>query len=351
MLSITICGYPEGRAIPPVNLAPLEVYHSDGTQHTQNPYSGYSIDVSFTNPDKVTKFNLGFRGVISGVGLSNYFNNITSKQPYERWLVLSIKGGHYSETSNTLCHVAQKANNIKFYSLDETDTENIDCYLNKKELRTDVWYIEDYNYCTLNATTDSFMKNWVVYRSVAPNVYIYVEDFTSEDISWTSNLSEAYVFRDSEQFSGYDKIPARDNIPTVNIAQPLSLKNTTGFAFSPKQNEGYNITALSGSSTAVYCGTATTPKEYFDGHGYESTDWVLGFDYRNCTYFRTLDDAKALTSEMTTYWDFPYSHSVGTSSIYSANYLNTEFQVNPFSALPDYKFIALEYVLSAIRDT
>ena len=99
-----------------------------------NPHNnGSSITVDNTF------FRLGFNGIISGAGLSNYFNNIDNVAKQNQWFPLAIKGGcgnstTYSTTASCI---------IKLYSLNENDNDVSNYLLKKREIKNDVWYIED----------------------------------------------------------------------------------------------------------------------------------------------------------------------------------------------------------------
>lgn len=258
--------------------------------------NGSTIDVDLANIQN--GFTLGFNGIISAEGLSNYFNTISTKQFAAQWMGIGIKGGNEFSDS----YASKNAASIKMYSINEqtTNTVALNNQLTKRELKTDVWYIEDKNFRTYDSL-DSFTTNYFIKRTNGSTI-TYFAGFVGAGAveTWTSVKSEAKFYRTWPEAAADKAIiidPAAgivtviddsDAYTAVNISQPVIFESTGAISFPP-ENYGFLVTGKSGTNNIVYAGNTAT---------YESANWVYFNSELDGTYFKLLNDADAIVNQI-----------------------------------------------------
>lgn len=216
----------------------------------------YQNNISFSNNDyacslKVhspNNFRLGYKMIVSGTGLSNYFNSITNKPLYQQFMMVGIKGGGgTTEPYNVI-----SSTKLKFYGLGNINTG--DLKLTKKELRTDLWCFEDDNFCSF-----------------------YTSDRTTE-------LSNNYIA----------------------IAQPsLYFANSNWYA-SPSTAKGYIISAFNEveNKVAVYSGSTATyePNKWALKDEWDTSYYTFNWNLSsNATYFVEQNDVQNIINNIPAY--------------------------------------------------
>ena len=285
-----------------------------------------------------TSFRLGFNGIISGAGLSNYFNTIQNKKSYNQWMILGIKGGNKYHTTfnNTACC------NIKFYALNESDNDVQNYILKKREIQTDIWYVEDDNFKTFNSNDAYYDKITICkinhYMGANTSSYYNGSPYSYDVGYWVENVNQATVFQSNAQAqSVLDNIPTAryttfyitDNtISHINVSQPLAMTAGT-FSLSQSNASGYVITAKSGTKNVIYSGNSAT---------YQSNAWGNYNSQTDGRYFITNAQASNITSHI--------GSEVSTVGIQKstvlASYNDHKFETPPF------KFLTLNYFIKPV---
>jgi len=257
--------------------------------------NGSTIDVDLATIQN--GFTLGFNGIISAEGLSNYFNTIGTKQFAAQWMGIGIKGGNGFHDSYSFKNAAS----IKMYSINEQTTNSValNNQLTKRELKTDVWYIEDKNFRTYDSL-DSFETNYFIKRTNGSTI-TYFKGFVEAGVeTWTSVKSEVKFYRSLTEAEA-DKSKISDSAGTVtvidnsdvytavNISQPVIFESTGKMVFLPSVNYGFLVTGKSGTNNIVYAGNTAT---------YESDKWVYSNNELDGTYFKLIDDASNIVNQI-----------------------------------------------------
>ena len=294
--------------------------------------NGSSITVNNTN------FTLGFNGIISGAGLSNYFNTIQNKKVYNQWMILGIKGGNKLSTTynNTACC------NIKFYALNESDNDVQNYLLKKKEIETDIWYIEDDNFKTYNSNEAYYDKITICkinhYMGSNTSSYYNGSPYSYDAGYWVDNASQATIFQTTAQAQTIlNTIPTAyyttfeitdDTISHINVSQPLGMSGGT-FRLSQSTVSGYVITAKSGTNNVIYSGSSAT---------YQSNAWGIYNSFADGRYFTTDTQASNIKSHI--------GSEVSNANV-SKSYLLASFGDHKFET-PPFKFLTLNYFIKPV---
>ena len=294
--------------------------------------NGSSITVNNVN------FTLGFNGIISGAGLSNYFNNIQNQKVYNQWMVLGIKGGNKQSITftNTACC------NIKFYALNESDNDVQNYLLKKREIQTDIWYVEDDNFKTFG-TNDAYYDKITIckinqYMGDNTSSYYNGSPYSYDVGYWVDNVNQATVFQSTSQAQSllnsiptarYTTFTITDNtISHINVSQPLAMTAST-FSLSQSTVSGYVITAKSGTNNVIYSGSSAT---------YQSTAWGNYTDVSNGRYFSTNAQASNIKSHI--------GSEVSNANVYKSPLL-AAFGDHKFET-PPFKFLTLNYFIKPV---
>ena len=297
--------------------------------------NGSTIDVDLANIQN--GFTLGFNGIISAEGLSNYFNTIGTKQFASQWMSIGIKGGDEFHDSYSY----KNAMSIKMYSINEQTTNSIalNNQLTKRELKTDVWYIEDKNFRTYDSL-DSFTTNYVIKRTNGSTITYFAGFVGVTEETWTSIKSEARFYRTwSEAATDKERIidPAAgivtvidddDAYTAVNISQPVVFIATGDMAFPP-ENYGFLVTGKSGTNNIVYTGNTAA---------YESTKWVYFNSELDGTYFKLSNDAGAIVNQI--------AGSITNAAVYKIGQYAHLTDMIPFPS--DTLFTSLNYYIKPL---
>ena len=244
-----------------------------------------STDVTISSKVE-TNFNLGYNGILSGNGLTNYIEsvdttNTTGRPFWQRFFFVSIKGGYNALNSYNVS--SYQKTNTKLCTFDQnTGLENeSNSYLNSiplkyKKLRNDVYYVQDDNFKSFK--TYPTLGYSVIKRTsnVGGDIYYYNGSPQSNDMEgqehWTSLIEEATHFNTEPNWltvevkqqyeanhhcsllftSGNDEY-------SVKISLPVVMNTTTATFWMDKL---YYITA---NNEYVYTGTNNV-SEYTTGH-------------------------------------------------------------------------------------
>ena len=242
-----------------------------------------STDVTISST-RETNFNLGYNGILSGNGLTNYIESVdttdTTGRPFwQRFFFVSIKGGYNALNSY---NVTYQKTNTKLCTFDQnTGLENeTNPYLNSiplkyKKLRNDVYLVQDDNfksfktYPTLGYSVIKRISRMgdVSYYNGAPQI----NDMEDPNL-WTSSVEDATHFSTEpgwltvEVKQQYEAdhtcsllFTAGNDEYSVKISLPVVL-NTTTATFWMEQL--YYITA---NNDYVYTGTNNVA-DYTTGH-------------------------------------------------------------------------------------
>ena len=242
-----------------------------------------STDVTVSSTVE-TNFKLGYNGILSGTGLTDYIESVdttdTSGRPFwQRFFFVSIKGGYNASDSY---NVTTYKTNTKLCTFDQnTGLENeANPYLNSiplkyKKLRNDVYYVQDDNYKSFKTYPSS--GRYVIKRTSRVGDVSYYKGAPQfndmEDANyWTSSIEEATQFSTEpdwltvEVMQQYEEnhhcslsFTSSSNEFRVKISLPVVMNTTTASVFADKT---YYITA---TNDYVYTGTNNV-SEYTTGH-------------------------------------------------------------------------------------
>lgn len=298
---------------------------------------GAAIDVKTNNISN--GFMLGFNGIISAEGLSNYFNTIASKSPGAQWMGIGIKGGcTESDAYNRI-----NSTYIKLYALNEntTNATALNNLLVKRELKTDVWYIEDKNFKTYNVTsTDSTTVNYFIKRTNGDNV-LYFDGFDAQESEqWVTDKNDAKFYRTwSDANADYSRIinPGHgvvtvidnsDSYEAINISQPLILTGNN-LSMEPPTNYGFIVTGKRNNTNIVYSGNTAT---------YESDKWATLNNETDGSYFKLANDAGNIVNQI--------AGSVSTVGVYK---IHTYGEFSEMLSIPsNTMFTSLNYYIKPL---
>lgn len=241
-----------------------------------------STDVTI-NSTSETNFKLGYNGILSGTGLTNYIESVdttnSSGRPFwQRFFFVSIKGGYDASDSYD---ITTTKTNTKLCTFDQnTGLENeSNPYLNSiplkyKKLRNDIYFVQDDNYKSFK--TYPTLGYYVIKKTTrVGDVYYYSGapqfNYMDEDY-WTSSLEDATHFTDEPDWltvevkQRYEEnnqcsllFTASNDEYSVKISLPVVMNTTTASLYI---DQIYYITATNGY---VYSGTNDVA-EYTTGH-------------------------------------------------------------------------------------
>lgn len=238
-----------------------------------------STDVTITS-DKISRFRLGYNGILSGNGLTKYIESVdttdSSGLPFwQRFFFVSIKGGFDASESYA---VKTSKSNLKVCTFDQNtglENENLSNLssipLKYKKLRNNVYLVQDNNFKIFN-TYDS-ENQYIIKRDYHGVIQYYNGNLDSYDTHyWTTNIEESTHFSAINGPEWYNEIIAESQInnynPTIiGASNNYKVKISLPMIMSAS-NANINLDRciyITGNNGNVYTGTNITAN-YTTGH-------------------------------------------------------------------------------------
>ena len=237
------------------------------TTESTNPSS---TDVTITTDEPCT-FKLGYNGILSGVGLTNYIESVDTTDPsgrpfWQRFFFVCIKGGF--DATNSF-NVTTDKSNVKVCTFDQnTGLENASnsnlssIPLKYKKLRNDVYLVQDDHYRTFQTYSDT--NKYVIVKTdrYGGQSYYNGAPYTFDQSSWTADKTRATQFNTYEEPSWWSSCESYCHGQSCN-ANITGATDTYSVKLSlPLVMNGYNgnITMdrtiyITGANGTVYTGT------------------------------------------------------------------------------------------------
>ena len=189
------------------------IYHYYNSTKKINDYAANLYATTMTNNTMSTdvtvtasciqKFKLGYNGILSGKGLTNYIESVDTTNPsgrpfWQRFFWVALKGGFDSgesynvnttKTNVKVCTFDQKTN------LENASNSNLSSIpLKYKKLRTDVYLVQDDHYKTFQTYSDT--NKYVIQRTYNQGSVTYYSGspYSFDSNSWATNKSNATQF-------------------------------------------------------------------------------------------------------------------------------------------------------------
>lgn len=293
-------------------------------------------------------FRLGYEGIISGK-LDDYFQHLNEKPPWQRWCIVSIKGGY------TTAHACTDLNSrtFKYITLDDelnnlAKTNNYTnlCRTEIRKLRTNVYYISDMNFNTYSVTNNRTYIAQPTFASGGPATFCNNGQPRGFSIYYVdSNKYYCYTGSSATYQNKWYQDSEKDYIVTKYY---FSGTNSYLTASNPTQTNGW-----SNDTTNIY------KLNYDDAVAIVNNlnaNMPTGADYRfNCTYqpskrtfFKTSTDAEAITAQYHAQVPTGQSHlTLNINPEYSAPSTLLAKNVN-IMPIPEIRWLALNYYIKIL---
>lgn len=229
-----------------------------------NPPTTTTVGVGFSTDNVAcnlrvyspSEFKLGFKMIVSGSNLSDYFKYAKNRLPlYKQFFMVGIKGGLRSTEANT----NKNSTRFKFYGLG--DINSLDLKLNMKELRTNVWCLWDNNFCTFHSSDRTQGQSPYDYISIAqPILYFANGDWSSPNSTTKGYVVSAHKQGIASIYSGptgtYDSTKWESTFgpgsTSTNFVWALSSKGT----YFVNEADANNIVNQMPAGQPIYNGSA-----------------------------------------------------------------------------------------------
>ena len=265
------------------------------TTESTNPSS---TDITITTDEPCT-FKLGYNGILSGYGLTNYIEsvdttNTTGRPFWQRFFFVCIKGGF--DTTNSF-NITTDKSNVKVCTFDQnTGLENASnsnlssIPLKYKKLKTDVYLVQDEHFKTFQTYADD--NDYKVRISLPMVMNTTAATITLDTMNYIYGSNSEYVYTGSNVVSEYHSNNWQDQ--WTNKIYMLCSGNT------PNVPQKYKFYQNNNTYTPYYdMGTKLAINEitnlisnfkYILVNSFNEY-WVSGTDYSDIEYSNDISDA------------------------------------------------------------
>ena len=265
------------------------------TTESTNPSS---TDVTITTDEPCT-FKLGYNGILSGVGLTNYIESVDTTDPsgrpfWQRFFFVCIKGGF--DATNSF-NVTTDKSNVKVCTFDQnTGLENASnsnlssIPLKYKKLKTDVYLIQDDHFKTFQTYADG--NDYKVRISLPMVMNTTAASITLDTMNYIYGLNSEYVYTGSNVVSEYHSNNWQDQ--WTNKIYMLCSGNTPNVPQKYKfyqNNNTYTPYYDMGTKLAINEITNLISNFKYILVNSNNEYWVSGTDYSDIEYTTDISDA------------------------------------------------------------